>query len=65
MDQNNVRQSRRIAQIKIKEEADRRKEEALALVEAEAASKRKKKEEQKVKSIAYLQNIKIHVFAGA
>lgn len=38
-----VRQSRRIAQIKIKEEAERRKEEELALKQMKAASEKKKK----------------------
>lgn len=37
-----VRQSRRIAQIKIREEADRRKEEEMALQKMKAASERKK-----------------------
>lgn len=38
-----VRQSRRIAQIKIKEEAERRKEEEMALKQMKAASEKKKK----------------------
>lgn len=38
-----VRQSRRIAQIKIKEEAERRKEEEMALKQMKAASDKKKK----------------------
>lgn len=48
-EETNVRQSRRIAQLKIKEEAERRTMEALAFLEAEEVTKKKsKKDEEKV-----------------
>lgn len=45
-----VRQSRRIAQLKIKEEAERRKEEEIALKKLKDASEKKKKGIEKAKS---------------
>lgn len=49
-----VRQSRRIAQIKIKEEAERREIEALAFLEAEEVTKKKAKKDEVIKVNYYL-----------
>lgn len=54
-----VRQSRRIAQIKIKEEAERRKLEELALLELKEQQRRRKRDEKhdtKVKIMELSQN---------
>lgn len=56
LDDTPVRQSRRIAQLKIKEEADRRRVEEEALQEMKAkkeGSDQKKRKKQKVRAILY------------
>lgn len=54
-DESNVRQSRRIAQIKIKEEAERRKVEEITLthLKQESQKKRKSKNDDKEFKVSY------------